>query len=124
MSLPIVDQIRDVAKEHGWAIGEHGSMVRDIDLIAVPWTAEAATPEVLVAAIVRVTGYNRHGVALGHPRPGGRRSILLVHARATFEQTEKGTWTPPAVDLSLMPSFAHCLSYVAGAPIAKVQGQP
>jgi hypothetical protein len=115
MSLPIVDLIRNIAKEHGWAIGEHGSMVRDIDLIAVPWTADAAAPEVLAAAIVRVTGYNRHGTSLGQPRPGGRRSILLVHENATFEQTEKGTWTPPAIDLSLMPSFAHCLAYVNGA---------
>ena len=119
MSLPIVERIRDVAKEHGWAIGEHGSMVRDIDLIAVPWTADATTPDVLVGAIVRTIGYTRHGAHVGQPRPGGRRSVLLVHADATFEQTEKGTWTPPAIDLSLMPSFAHCLSYINGSSAEK-----
>lgn len=114
MSLPVVVQIRDVAREHGWAIGEHGSMVRDIDLIGVPWTGDATAPEVLVGAIIRTTGYTTRGYTLGHPRPGGRRSIILTHPSACFEQTEKGTWTPPAIDLSLMPSFAHGLAYVSG----------
>jgi hypothetical protein len=27
----------------------------------------------------------------------------LFHPGASFAQTEKGTWTPPAIDLSLMP---------------------
>lgn len=113
----IVQQIRDVAREHGWAIGVHGSMVRDIDLIGIPWTADATSPEVLVGAIVRATGYTRHGASVGNPRPGGRRSCLLVHADASFEQTPKGTWTPPAIDLSLMPSFAHSLAFINGTAL-------
>lgn len=100
----IIDRIRDVARIHGWAIGVHGSLVRDIDLIGVPWTADAATPETLVEAIMRVTDYNASGHRLGAPRPGGRRSILLMHPDAIYEKTPKGTWTPPAIDLSLMPS--------------------
>lgn len=117
----IVKQIREVAREHGWAIGVHGSLVRDIDLIGIPWTNEASTPEVLVQAIVRVTGYTRHGVSVGHPRPGGRRSALLVHADASFEHTDKGAWTPPAIDLSLMPSFVHTLAFIQGTalPVGK-----
>lgn len=124
----IITTIRRVAKVHGWAIGTHGSLVRDIDLIGVPWTADASTPDVLVLAIAKRTGYTTHGHTLGPPRSGGRRSILLMHPKATFKQTKKGTWTPPAIDLSLMPSPMHCLMFFNGqthdkpASPAKEQG--
>lgn len=40
-----------VAREHGYALAIHGTVVRDMDLIAVPWTNEAVEPETLVAAL-------------------------------------------------------------------------
>lgn len=40
-----------VARANGYALAVHGSLARDMDLIAVPWTAEAASPEEVVAAI-------------------------------------------------------------------------
>lgn len=113
----VIEMVRTIAKGHGWAIGVHGSLVRDIDLIGVPWTTTASTPEQLVQAIVKATEYNRHGVSVSAPRPGGRRSALLVHKDASYEKTEKGTWTPPAIDLSLMPSFMHTLKYVHGGEL-------
>ena len=39
----IITKIRQIARKHGWAIGVHGSLKRDIDLIAVPWTWEAVS---------------------------------------------------------------------------------
>ncbi len=33
----IVESMRIIARKHGWALAQHGTMVRDIDLIAVPW---------------------------------------------------------------------------------------
>ena len=39
--LPDVTRIRELAKEVGYAIGEHGSKERDLDLIAAPWTEDA-----------------------------------------------------------------------------------
>ncbi len=38
---PPVDRIRELAREVGYAIGEHGSKERDLDLIAAPWTEDA-----------------------------------------------------------------------------------
>jgi hypothetical protein len=38
LNIPPVDRIRELAKEVGYAIGEHGSKERDLDLIAAPWT--------------------------------------------------------------------------------------
>jgi hypothetical protein len=39
--LPPIDRIRELAHEVGYAIGEHGSKERDLDVIAAPWTDKA-----------------------------------------------------------------------------------
>ena len=101
----IINIIRYSVRPIGWAIGVHGSLVRDIDLIAVPWRDGHVSPEDLVRQIAMATGYDSRGHLLSAPRPGGRRSIILIHPMATFVQTEKGTWTPPAIDLSIMPDY-------------------
>lgn len=41
-AMPPVDRIRELAREIGYAIGEHGTKERDLDLIAAPWSEEAA----------------------------------------------------------------------------------
>jgi len=43
----------DVARANGYALAIHGSMVTDLDLVAVPWTAEAVEDTVLVEAILK-----------------------------------------------------------------------
>lgn len=40
--------MRTVAREHGYALAVHGSLARDIDLIAVPWTEQAHDPHELL----------------------------------------------------------------------------
>lgn len=50
-----------VAKEHGYALGVHGSLERDIDLIAAPWTEQASEPAALIEAMrLAVDGYIRN----------------------------------------------------------------
>lgn len=44
-------EIREAAKEHGYAIGVHGSARRDFDLIATPWRKGASDKDVLANAI-------------------------------------------------------------------------
>jgi hypothetical protein len=51
---------REIAKEHGYAIGLHGSHTYDLDLIAAPWVDECATPDVLAAAIASGLGWYLH----------------------------------------------------------------
>lgn len=41
----------NVGRQLGYAIGVHGSKVKDLDLIAAPWTDEATTPRELVESI-------------------------------------------------------------------------
>jgi hypothetical protein len=47
----IYPQLAKVAREHGYALAIHGSCNRDLDLVAVPWTDDAAEPSVLIEAI-------------------------------------------------------------------------
>ena len=46
-----IDTLRTVAREHGYALAVHGSLKRDIDLIAAPWVDEASDAETLAAAL-------------------------------------------------------------------------
>ena len=51
--LPPIDRIREIARGFGYAIAVHGSQERDLDLVAAPWTEEAADACVLVCAIAK-----------------------------------------------------------------------
>ena len=57
-----------VARAHGYALALHGSLARDMDLIAAPWAEDAVPAEELVEAICQDIG----GMILG----GGRRDPL------------------------------------------------
>ena len=62
---PSVKAVREAAREVGYAIGEHGSKERDVDLIAAPWTEDAVTADELIAHLCR---------ELGAVEVGGKRS--------------------------------------------------
>ena len=54
--LPPVDRIRALAREVGYAIGVHGTLERDIDLIAAPWCAGAVGNHALMEHIAAGIG--------------------------------------------------------------------
>jgi len=45
---PDIEPIRAIARECGYAVGVHGSLKRDFDLIAAPWADQAVAYNVLV----------------------------------------------------------------------------
>jgi hypothetical protein len=45
-----------IARRHGYALALHGSMTRDFDLIAIPWTEEASEPEPMIEEIMGLLG--------------------------------------------------------------------
>lgn len=92
--LPDVDKIRALAKEVGYAIGVHGSQLRDLDLIAAPWTLDAVDPYELVQHIARNMIFNeKPAEVMGFTyKPLGRIAFTIVlHG-----------WFKP-VDLSVCP---------------------
>lgn len=69
-----------IAWRHGYALALHGSMARDLDLVAIPWTEDADAPEKLIAAFVRfVAGKASVKVAASKPyaKPHGRVAYTL-----------------------------------------------
>lgn len=54
--LSLLPKIREVAWFAGYAIGVHGSLVRDFDLIAAPWVATPLTGERLAHSIKDAVG--------------------------------------------------------------------
>lgn len=94
-------QARAAAREHGYALAVHGSEMRDLDLIAVPWIEECSDAETLIEAI-RVAVCCPHEARHGDRRPHGRRSwsIHLNNDRTI------GNFKPvlPYLDISVMPT--------------------
>lgn len=96
------------AKRHGYALGVHGSLVRDIDLICVPWQRDVSSVEE-VAEAIRQECANIFGEAVqvecsqyfkeGSPgsKPHGRRvwSFHLAGGSAVSD-------LPVYIDLSVM----------------------
>lgn len=99
----MIPHLTAVARQHGYAVGLHGSMNRDLDLIAVPWADEAATAETLVEAIrAAVDGDIETDPVTGEPyapakhpstKPHGRRAWSIYFCGRAFY-----------IDLSVMPT--------------------
>lgn len=86
---------QNVGKHAGYAVAVHGSQIRDLDLLAVPWTEETAyTPQMLAECIAKALP----GVVKGpwEKKPHGRQAIVIFpRVRWGFD-----TWY---IDLSVMP---------------------
>ena len=50
----MIDLVTQNAKGHGYCIAVHGSLLRDIDLVAVPWADKVAKPAVLHDSIFKL----------------------------------------------------------------------
>lgn len=95
-TLPHLCQI---AREHGYALAVHGSMATDLDLLACPWTEEAADPETLAETIREAIDGHFTGTAI--EKPHGRRAWSIVPS-AWIGCTNNLKWRP-WIDLSVMP---------------------
>lgn len=96
----VIDAIRAIARDHGYAVGVHGSLRenRDIDLIAAPWVKNAKAPRTLMRAISHQLPYLARVKAHDHdpPKPHGRLGYVWII-------TCRHAGCPRYVDLSVMP---------------------
>lgn len=79
------------AREFGYAIAVHGSLQRDMDLIAVPWSETASDEEELIKAICETVGGFRIKGQDVEEKPHGRRAWLIHMGAGLY------------IDLSIMP---------------------
>ena len=99
----IYSQLIDIAKQHGYALAVHGSVSRDLDLIAVPWVEDAADGLTLIKAFKDATGCVTTGKEWDDlvpdcdpaKKPHGR----LAYSIHFTEKAMYGTY----VDISVMP---------------------
>lgn len=54
--LHLAPTLKAKAREMGYALGVHGSLSTDMDLIAVPWVEDAKTAEELIEALRECVG--------------------------------------------------------------------
>ena len=69
--------IREAAREHGYAIGVHGSERRDFDLIAVPWVEHHSTPDDLARAVMEAACGFKMVAHNWAQKPNGRIAVSL-----------------------------------------------
>jgi hypothetical protein len=93
----VIDDIRAIAREHGYAIAVHGSLRehRDIDLIAAPWVRGAHAASTLCRAVAELP-YLHFPKQGDGDKPHGRKGWAFV-----IRYRARGC--PAYVDLSVMP---------------------
>jgi len=87
--------IRAKARDLGYAIGEHGTFIRDLDVIAAPWVEDVVDPESLVQAIsMALIGLKWNIVDMNRERkPHNRQGTVFVIGRKAW------------VDISIMAPY-------------------
>lgn len=97
----ILPAMRRAAKDEGYAITVHGSLNRDIDIVAIPWREHnVGTPDrlvtVIAGAIGGVTGRCLHRDSWTEKPHGRRAKTLLVWCGESTAD----------LDLSVMPALS------------------
>jgi hypothetical protein len=103
--VALYPMLLQIAKDHGYTLAVHGSVHRDLDLVAIPWIEEAADPLTLILALKTatqtVTHHSRSDEEKHWPdcsptkKPHGRQAYSL-HC------TDDGGYGP-YLDISVMP---------------------
>jgi len=93
MYANLLPTMRDIARTHGYALAVHGSMMRDMDVVAIPWVKDASEPQELVDAFAKAIAF------------------LHVDDEPTIKEHGRMVWTMAFpgecfVDLSIMPMAA------------------
>lgn len=84
----IIEPVRRVARDAGYAVAVHGSLARDIDLVAIPWVEHnVSSPDYLaerIAAVIagqvgrcNIMGKKKDGLTWT-AKPHGRQAITIM----------------------------------------------
>lgn len=116
----LIEPLRDVARRLGYALTVHGTLRRDIDLVACPWAEDAVSAKTLVRALRartrEVAGHAepcRAEAASSNPKwfrdglagyaPSVGRMAAKPHGRRGWVFHLTPSQVGPYVDLSVMP---------------------
>ena len=86
----LIEPLRAVAREHGYALTEHGSMQRDIDLVAIPWRhGDCAAPIDLAGAIKTKALSAAPCLAYRHRRRAGPAGCRVHNRRQQSKRVDR-----------------------------------
>lgn len=74
----IFPALKMAAIRHGYALLVHGSMMRDFDLVAIPWIKSATTPERMLKSLVREIGHGGYLHPYPEKKPHGRIAWIIM----------------------------------------------
>jgi hypothetical protein len=110
--------LKEIAFEFGYNLVVHGSMARDMDLIAIPWIDDPKPELDMIDALCKhMTGYTAHRdgwkeVYLYKEQPGGRHSYVIQLNRGGYQRNNDGDIADPIkfvedpqyyIDISVTP---------------------
>lgn len=72
-------ELREVAYAHGYALALHGSLTKDLDLVAIPWTVDARSEEELVRALCEASGGALTGDGVNPTERAHGRRVWTIH---------------------------------------------
>lgn len=73
----LYQRLAQVARDHGYALAMHGSLVADLDLVAVPWIFDAVSDVELATALAAAAPGTLHQDGWTDVRPGGVRKHII-----------------------------------------------
>ena len=99
--------IRSAARDHGYAIGLHGSTRRDFDLIAVPWGDIYSNKDVLAKAIQNAACGITNNSFVWEEKPNGRSATAFPICWTEFHYSfgEPRMISGGHIDLSVMENI-------------------
>ncbi len=83
-------ELAQIARDYGYALAVHGSLARDLDLIAIPWVEDAWEPQQVINAVLQTFPVTLIG-EVGR-KPHGRIAYTLSCG-----------WGHCAIDFQFMP---------------------
>lgn len=98
----VLPNIITEARAHGYAIGVHGSLHRDLDLIAVPWTDDYSDKDELAHAIQEAALGPVQASYQWERKPNGRMAVSFPICWAEISPTFKRETNLAHIDLSVM----------------------
>lgn len=105
------EAMKAIAKDMGYNLVVHGSMARDLDLIAIPWVDDPQPEFTMIEALKDYLG-GRILSGAGHMLPGGRTNYVINLNRGGYKRNEADEIADPLeftpdpeyyIDISVTP---------------------
>ena len=73
-------EMQRIAAEGGWALGLHGSVVHDLDVMAMPWVKNHITADELVGRLAEAVDSEKRGYVKDETSKPNNRIVYTIYA--------------------------------------------